>query len=84
MEKGIAQFQSLSRCEAARICAAVTSSILFAYETGFNVAANNHDKPLDELIVAHREGLEAIGFGHISLADAVEMLHPAITLKETI
>ena len=77
MENGIAQFQSLSRCEAARMCVAVTSSILNAYEAGFNVAVSNYDKSLDDLFVAHRAALEAIGFGHISFADAMRLIKTA-------
>jgi hypothetical protein len=74
MDTGIIQFQSLSRCEAAQLCEAVTSTILNAYQAGFNVAANNFDKDLDDLFEAHRDALKAIGFGHIPLNEALSMI----------
>ena len=56
------------------MCEHVSGAILHAYRVGFNLAVNNHDKPLDALVIAHRDALEAIGFGHISFADAMQMI----------
>ncbi|MDA3807261.1 MAG: hypothetical protein PF440_05025 [Thiomicrorhabdus sp.] len=82
MDTGIIQFQSLSRCEAAQLCEAVTSTILSAYQAGFNVVANNYDKDLECLFMAHREALEAIGFGHIPISDALSMIKFGIRMEE--
>ena len=81
MDKGIAQFQSLSRCEATQMRAEVAMTILHAYEVGFNLAVDYHDKPLDDLMISHRAALEAIGFGHISFADAMRMIGVCIDDK---
>jgi len=74
MDKGIAQFQSLSRCEATQVQTEVARAILHAYEVGFNLAVGYHDKPLDDLMTAHRDTLESIGFGHISFTDAMRLI----------
>jgi len=84
MDKGIIQFQSLSRCEAAQICSAVKRTIIDAYEAGFNVAANNYDKSIDDLFAAHLKALDDLGFGYISMADAASMLKVSFDGEEKI
>jgi len=77
MDKGITQFQSLSRAEAIQMCEHVAKAILHAYEAGFNVAANNYDSPLDDLFIAHRDALDSLGFGHIAIGGALSVLIPS-------
>lgn len=82
MDKGIIQFQSLSRCEAEQMCHAITNTILNAYITGLNVVANNYDKPLDDLFTAHRDALIDLGFSNISFKEAISMIE--FSVKEEI
>ena len=73
-EKGIIQFQSLSRCEASQMCDDISHTILHAYATGMNVVVSNYDKPFSDLFMAHRDALNDLGFGNMPFSLAMEMI----------
>ena len=70
----IAQFQSLSRCEAIAMLGMVSQSILKAYSMGLTVMAQNYDRDLDHLFTAHKEALEEMGIVNISFETAMNMI----------
>ena len=72
MDNRIAQYQSLSRCEATQVHHAVARTVLDAYRTGVNLAIENC-RNMEAFLDAHYMALLNMGF-EVSFKEAMDMI----------